>query len=263
MKIISLGAGVQSSVMALMSSRGELPKVDCAIFADTQVEPQSVYTWLDWLEKNVSFPIYRVTKGNLAVESTRIRKSKKSGNYYQKHTVPAYLVKADGKLGMLPRHCTLNFKIQMIQRKVRELVGRKGHADVWIGISTDEAHRMKPSRDARITNVWPLIDAGLSRQNCLDWAAKNNLPKPPRSSCVFCPYHSDSEWIRLKNEEPEAFVAAALFEKQYQKTFEKVTAIDGVPFLHRSAAPLEDVVFKTDDKKKDGFGNECEGMCGV
>ena len=33
--IISLGAGVQSSVMAIMAAKGDFQKVDCAIFADT------------------------------------------------------------------------------------------------------------------------------------------------------------------------------------------------------------------------------------
>ena len=49
--IISLGAGVQSSVMALMAAKGEItPMPDCAIFADTGWEPKRVYEWLDWLE---------------------------------------------------------------------------------------------------------------------------------------------------------------------------------------------------------------------
>ena len=51
LQIISLGAGVQSSTMALMAVRGEItPMPDCAIFADTGAEPQYVYEWLNWLE---------------------------------------------------------------------------------------------------------------------------------------------------------------------------------------------------------------------
>ena len=47
LNLISLGAGVQSSVMALMAARGELePKVDGAIFADTGAEPDDVMDWL-------------------------------------------------------------------------------------------------------------------------------------------------------------------------------------------------------------------------
>ena len=55
--IISLGAGVQSSTMALMAAAGEItPMPTCAIFADTQDEPASVYKWLDWLEPKLPFP---------------------------------------------------------------------------------------------------------------------------------------------------------------------------------------------------------------
>ena len=35
LNVLSLGAGVQSSTLLLMSCRGVLPKLDAAIFADT------------------------------------------------------------------------------------------------------------------------------------------------------------------------------------------------------------------------------------
>lgn len=38
--VISLGAGVQSSTMAIMAAKGDLPPVDVAIFADTGNEPK-------------------------------------------------------------------------------------------------------------------------------------------------------------------------------------------------------------------------------
>ena len=43
--VISLGAGVQSSTMALKAGCGEFPRPDCAIFADTGYEPKSVYIY--------------------------------------------------------------------------------------------------------------------------------------------------------------------------------------------------------------------------
>ena len=53
--VLSLGAGVQSSTLALMAAAGEVtPMPDAAIFADTQAEPAGVYRWLDWLEKHRS-----------------------------------------------------------------------------------------------------------------------------------------------------------------------------------------------------------------
>ena len=52
--VISLGAGVQSSTMALMAASGELPRPDCAIFADTGYEPKSVMRYLEFLKKVLS-----------------------------------------------------------------------------------------------------------------------------------------------------------------------------------------------------------------
>src|SRR3990167_1746351 len=121
LNIISLGAGVQSSTMALMAAHGEItPMPDCAIFADTQQEPKSVYTWLDWLEKQLPFPVYRVTAGDLGLEPLRIRTSKKSGNRYSRTLIPVFTTKPDGGKGMLGRRCTKDFKLTPVVRKLRE-----------------------------------------------------------------------------------------------------------------------------------------------
>ena len=39
LRILSLGAGVQSTTLALMAAHGEVEAPDCAIFADTGWEP--------------------------------------------------------------------------------------------------------------------------------------------------------------------------------------------------------------------------------
>lgn len=69
LQLLSLGAGVQSTTLVLMSASGELPKLDGAIFADTGWEPQAVYTHLDKLEREVlepaGIPLYRVSEGNI------------------------------------------------------------------------------------------------------------------------------------------------------------------------------------------------------
>jgi hypothetical protein len=120
--IISLGAGVQSSTMALMAAAGEItPMPDCAIFADTQAEPKSVYVWLDWLEKQLPFPVVRVTKGNLSEMALVVRTSKLSGQTYTKHNIPAFTINPARKIGLMKRHCTGDFKIEMIHRKLRQL----------------------------------------------------------------------------------------------------------------------------------------------
>ena len=58
LRILSLGAGVQSTTLALMIELGEVPMVDCAIFADTMGEPKKVYEHLDWLKSKLSYPLH-------------------------------------------------------------------------------------------------------------------------------------------------------------------------------------------------------------
>jgi len=266
--VLSLGAGVQSSTLALMAAQGEItPMPDCAVFADTQGEPKAVYDWLDWLEKQLPFPVFRVTSGSLEEYSTTV-KPNKNGRLYCNGGVPA--VALDG--GQVMRHCTSNFKIRPIYKFLKERFNvPKGCKEVrikqWIGISLDEAHRMKPSRKPWIANVYPLIDERISRAHCLEWWKKNNMPQPPRSACVFCPFHSDQEWLDMRKNYPESWNAAISYERKMRVAYGKQEAfkIEGGNdqiFLHRSCVPLEEVVFK-DQYQADLFGNECEGMCGV
>ena len=262
-KFISLGAGVQSSTMALMAEHGLLPKPDFAVFADTLAEPESVYKWLDFLEQQLSFPVYRISKGSLEDDSLRISTAK-NGNTYLPANIPLFTLK-NGKKGIMNRQCTTDYKVRLIYRFVRDKYGVKFRRnlkerftyslvlDQWLGISTDEATRMKDSYKPYIKNVYPLIDLGLSRQDCLDWM-KGKYPEPPRSACVFCPYHSDKEWIRLRDTEPAEFERAVNYEK-------KLHQIEGIKgYLHQSRVPLDEVVFK---EGKDGFENDCSGHCGV
>ena len=268
MNIISLGAGVQSSTMALMAAHGEItPMPDCAIFADTQAEPKAVYEWLDWLETKLPFPVHRVTAGSLREKSLRVAKSRLSGKLYLKRYIPAFVLKPDGKVAMMGRSCTMDFKITPLIRKARSLCewkrGEQRHlVTMWIGISSDESHRMKPSREAWIENMWPLVDLHMSRSACLKWMSDKGYPKPPRSACNFCPFHSDEEWSTLDKEEVES---AASYERFLQSAARQQNAMDGIPFLHRSCKPLTEVQFSQEEHRYqlDMFGNECEGMCGV
>lgn len=273
LNIISLGAGVQSSTIALMAAHGEIVMPDCAIFADTGAEPKSVYLWLDWLEAKLPYPVYRVSKGDLASDELRIVRSKKSGKLYLKGSIPAFVSKPDGGKGLLGRKCTSDYKIIPIQKKVRELTGvkRQGKgvvaAIMSIGISTDEAHRMKPSRVDYIKNTYPLIEVGMSRQDCIDWMRAKGYPEPPRSACRFCPFHSDEEWLRLKTDEPDEFALVKRFEADLQDAARCQEVLRGIPFLHSKCVPIGEVQFVPKETgshtQLSMFGNECEGMCGV
>lgn len=272
LQIISLGAGVQSSTMALMAACGELsPMPNAAIFADTLAEPASVYRWIDWLEPKLPFPVYRVTQGRgIALDSLTVRERKDKTGSWVPSGVPHYSINNDGSKGHGPRQCTHDFKITPMMREARRLMKIAGAKKLiqWIGISLDEAHRMKPSRVQYATNIWPLIDRGMSRQACLAWMEDKGFPKPPRSSCVFCPYHSNAEWRRLRDEEPEEFQKAVDFEAAYRKAKASTVwkkAASTKFFMHPDRVPLDQVDLSTEEERgqMNLFGNECEGMCGV
>jgi hypothetical protein len=271
---LSLGAGVQSSTLALMAAHGEIgPMPDAAIFADTQGEPASVYRWLDWLEKQLPFPVYRVTAGSLEKRELTIRVSKKSGRAYRKTAIPAFAKAEDGKIGIVSRKCTTDHKVLPITKQVRRLAGIKhGQKECtvtqWIGISWDEIQRMKDMREPWNQARWPLIELQMRRDDCMAWMKRRGYPEPPRSACSFCPFHSDSEWRRLKKDEPDAWQHAIEFEKKMQAAALLDQAMTTTPFLHPSCVPLDMVDLRTDEEMGqmqiwNDIQNECEGMCGV
>jgi len=281
---ISLGAGVQSSTMALMASRGELPDSDMvrgAIFADTQDEPASVYRWLDWLETQLTFPVHRVTAGKLS-EYVLGEKTTKEGRTYFPSAIPFYTLGPNGEHGKIPaRFCTVDFKIKPIFQKLKELCNVKRGTktpvvEQWIGISTDEWGRAKTSREPWAVCRWPLLERKMTRSSCIEWMERNGYPKPPRSSCVFCPFHRDSEWRRLQTDEPEAFLSAVEFEKKIQAAKAKEGGFESVPFLNNRRRPLDTIDFRSDVERGQGllfddgdshpldsWQDECDGMCGV
>lgn len=270
--IISLGAGVQSSCMSLMAAAGEItPMPVAAIFADTQAEPKSVYTWLDWLEKQLPFPVRRVTRGSLTDESLRLRNHQSKGHgLWAKSLIPAFILNRDGSKGIMGRQCTYSYKVEQLEKASRRIAGvvrgQKTIAAIqWIGISRDEVYRMKPSRVAWLEHRWPLVDLGMNRHDCLKWMEKSGFPKPPRSACIYCPFHSDAEWKRLKEQEPDEFQRAVKYEMDLQAVKALTDNQSGKPFLHASLKPLSEVDFSTEEERGqlNMFNNECEGMCGV
>lgn len=260
MKILSLGAGVQSTTLALMAASGELGDMpDAAIFADTGWEPKHVYDHLDRLEKALPFPLYRVSQGNLRqdIESA----SNSTGQKFA--AIPWFMRMNDGSIAMGRRQCTAEYKLRPIQRKVVELHDGKrpkGGTEMWIGISTDEAIRMKPSRVQYIVNRWPLIERRMNRNDCKRWLERHGWDAP-KSSCIGCPFHSNHHWRELKQNHPDEWADALAVDEIIRNQPKSKNQ----QFVHRSCVPLVDVDLRSDSEIGQGdlFGNECEGMCGV
>lgn len=257
MRVLSLGAGVQSSALLLMVREGDL-QADCAIFSDTQWEPRAVYDYLTWLETVSTIPIHRVTAGDIrqdAIDGAAGLKRSRSGNFA---SMPLFL--EDGGMGR--RQCTKEYKLEPIWRKVRELLKTAGEhqASLLMGISLDEVQRMKQSRLRYIVNEYPLVDRRMSRHDCVLWLERHGYPIPPKSACIGCPYRSDAAWREVKAD-PQAWSSATEFDRQIREH----PSLRSRAYLHRSLKPLPMVDLATagDRGQLDMFADECEGMCGV
>lgn len=286
-RILSLGAGVQSSALLLMSIRGVLPKLDAAIFADTQWEPRDVYTHLEWLEVQAAaagIPVYRVTAGNLREHATvGVPKKTKEGMHVI--NLPIF-TRLNGKLGKVKaRQCTKDYKLRPILKKVMELAivhpGTRGPkepvVEQWIGISADEARRIRPSMRRWIVNRYPFVyDARvdhkgrtetrgdamvLDRRRIQAWLQEHYPDQPiPRSACIGCPYHNNAEWKRIKAD-PDAWADAVEADRLIRRQARQGRKSDG--YLHRSGVALEHADLDQNDLGDQLWREECQGMCGV
>jgi hypothetical protein len=266
--VISLGGGVQSSVMALMAAEGLIkPMPDFAVFADTGWEPQNVYQHLDWLEAQLPFPIRRVGRGN--IRDDILAGTNSTGQPFT--SIPAFVRSFDGTRGIAKRQCTREYKLTPIETELRNLLGlgyreaapRGMFVELWIGISRDEIIRMKPSRQSWIANYWPLIDLKMTRDDCKRWFGKRHPHRLlPRSACIGCPYHTDAEWTAMKLRDRASWLDA-VFVDAALRTSNNSQRFESEMYLHNSLLPLDKVKFLTSGKQVPLFGDECEGMCGV
>ena len=269
-RVLSLGAGVQSSCLALLADRGEygLPKPDFAIFADTGWEPPAVYDHLDWLETQLSFEVVRVDSGNLRENILQGRMP--DGSRFL--GIPAFVRNPDGSTGILHRQCTTHYKTKPIHEYLRNRLGLEPRrrapietqVEMWLGISTDEALRQKPDREEWVTKRYPLIELGFSRAQLVNWF-RDNYPgrELPSSSCIGCPYHSDSVWKQLKENDPKSFQDAVFIDQALRNVPSTKDTVKGQAYLHRSRVPLIDVGFEDVPSYESLMLEECEGLCGI
>lgn len=242
---LSLGAGVQSTTLALLAEAGELPRPDVAIFADTGWEPAAVYAQVDRLAAALSFPVLRVTAGNLRADSL--------DPAHRYASVPYFVRNPDGSEGMGRRQCTSEYKLDPIRRKVRELLGaaapdfrrvpRGRVCEQWVGFSTDEIGRANSARDSAgvsyLTTRYPLLDLGMSRADCERFLHRQGWGATAKSACVGCPFHGNAQWRDLRDNRPQEWADAVAFDAAIRRGGSRGLPLNGQAFLHRSRVPLD------------------------
>lgn len=247
LRILSLGAGVQSTTLLRMIIHGELPPVDHAIFSDTGWEPRAVYRHLETLKtecEQAGIPLHLVSNGNIRDDALDPNKRAAS--------MPVFLRKPDGSKAILRRQCTGEYKIKPLMNKQRELAGLKPgqrcpehRITTIIGISWDEAQRMKDPAFSWIRHDYPLIDARIKREDCIRWNTEHGYPPPPRSSCIGCPFHNNAEWRAIRDD-PEAWADAVDFDKQIRTGKMAEALAPSTGYLHKEAIPLDEVDIRSE-----------------
>ncbi len=263
MKIISLGLGMQSTAMYLMSSLGDIDRANYAIFADPGAEYDQTYKLLDdlknWSKKNNGIEIIVCDEKNLY--NDLIGGHNSHGGRFA--GIPAFS-SYKGGIGMVRRQCTSEYKIKPVMKKIRELHGLKKYqrnkpSEVWLGISLDEIQRMKTSLIYNVEYVYPLIDKKLTRKDCQKYLMEMGFNDVIKSACVFCPYHGDRDWKRLKETNPKGWQQAVKVDNSIRNSLID-RGKEGELFLHKLLKPLNEVYLQEDQEEL--FMCE-EGYCGI
>jgi hypothetical protein len=290
--LLNLGAGVQSTVLALMACRGELElHPDHIMFSDTGNESKATYKHIEFLsgefeKADIPFTIVKtpgIYEDLMSVMDEGVREDSKLSDLRNKVGNPPLFIKYHSKVkeievlggrkynpNILLRTCTSYYKVDPIYKELRKVLGmgyreryqRNWECNKMLGISADEVYRVKESKHKWENNVYPLIDIGFTRNDCYNWLIKNGYSIPPKSSCVICPFKSDRDFARIKEEEPDEFEKACKLDDALREKTLPGTS-NGIVYLHRSGKPLRDVEFKTKEDSLDMFINECEGYCGI
>jgi hypothetical protein len=245
LRVLSLGAGVQSTTLYLMAEEGLIEKFDLAIFADTGWERGDTYRVIEDLKSKYKTPIITVKGGNIKDDMLN---GKENGVRFA--SMPLHCITKNDK-GILRRQCTNDYKIRPIDKELRKLLDLKpyqrytGEAiELTLGISLDEAQRANIYKEQKIrTNSYPLVDMSLTRNDCLEYLKRHGL-EIKKSSCIGCPYHCNKEW-RLLN--PEEFKEACNFDDQIRTGFDKIKAQE--LYIHQSLKPLSEVDLRTPEEK--------------
>lgn len=275
MKILSCGAGMQSSALHLMSCENALakkrgkppvwPKVpiyDISIYCDLRFEPP-------WVKKQVEFLAnaghscgvpFVILDSPLYIDFME--------NFGERRTIsiPWWTIREDGHKSRMPRNCTIDYKVELISKYVRwNLLGykkgqrlreedRKAH-EMHMGFSAEELRRCKENPNPMFVNCFPLINMGLTRADNYAYIRDVWGLETKASACTFCPYHRNFFFKYLRENEPAQFAQVVNMDELLRDKTPK-PPMDSDLFISRSRKRLVDL---TDEDCNDA---ECFEYCG-
>jgi hypothetical protein len=264
LSLLSYGGGVQSTALLVLAAQREI-QIDAALFSNVGEDSEDPNT-LRYV-REVATP-YAAEFGIDVIELGRI------GRDGQSKTLYAELMRPESRSLSIPvrmangapgrRRCTADYKLKVVAKWAKANgASAQTPADVLIGISWDESHRLSTKHVAPWERpVYPLIDRRMTRDDCKAVIVRAGLPVPGKSSCYFCPFRKPSDFAKMRRDRPELFDKAAALETTLNERRTRLGK-DAV-FLTRFARPLADVVAseQPDMDFGTGPGETCdEGYC--
>ena len=227
MKILSCGAGMQSTALALMAAENIkkgivhplVPVYDAIVFCDLKCEPSWVYEQVDFIASvcgEYGIPFYTLESYLMEDQAYRIQ----HGKYIK---MPLWTM-SGGKRGKLRRNCTIDYKILAVQHFVKhELLGYRKHQrlrqedigahEMHIGFSREESKRAGASGHPMFVNKFPLIEMGLERKDNYKYVLEEWGMAMRASSCYVCPFHRNHFFEYLRKNYPGDYEMVCSFDR--------------------------------------------------
>lgn len=186
-KVLMLGGGLQSSILAEMVAAGELERPDLVLFNDTGDEPAWVYQQLGHLRRRlagVNVPLEIHAADCWGLLSSIQRDSDVRGS------MPVWVKNPDGSVARLRRQCTHEFKVRPGNRAIK----------LWL-VRTGQLRLPPPLRYERnpVTHAWEMWDRASRVYDADDF----QLPRMPARIAVETWFgYSTDEAIRARRKKP-------------------------------------------------------------
>ena len=218
--VLGLSGGRDSAALAVYM-RQYHPELEIEyFFTDTGKELPEVYEYLGRLEGLLGRPILRLNPD-------------RDFDFWLKQYN-----------GFLPsaqtRWCTRQLKLRPFEHWVRPMLDEGATVYSYVAIRSDESYREGyASKHENLIVRLPFKEAGVDKAGVLEILESAGLGLPTyyswrtRSGCTFCFFQQKIEWVRLKEQHPEAFEEA--------KAYEKNAIDDGSPFTWSQGESLDEL----------------------
>ncbi|MBL8421411.1 MAG: phosphoadenosine phosphosulfate reductase family protein [Dechloromonas sp.] len=198
--VLGISGGKDSAALAVFV-RQTWPELDVDyFFTDTGKELPEVYEFLGRLEGFLGKPIARLNP----------RRDFDFWLREYKYYLPSPQT----------RWCTRQLKLAPFEHWIRPMLAAGDKVTTYVAIRADEEYREGySSKHPNLSVSLPFREAGIDKRGVMDILDSSGVGLPKyydwrsRSGCTFCFFQQKIEWVKLREQHPEAFEEAKRYEK--------------------------------------------------